>query len=97
MILAPVFTASCASLKSVSLTQIPADRSRPIAVTTSSLGILGLYANNDFADEAIEELREKCPDGKVTGVYTKYDGRNYFLWGIRTITAKAYCQAKKES
>jgi len=86
---------ACANLHSVSLTQVPADRSHPIEASATSWGILELYGSNEFVTEAVDGLREKCPEGRITGVYTKYDGRSYFLWGTRTVTAKAFCEARK--
>lgn len=97
---APALTAlaiasGCASLNSVSHSQVPQDRSMPIESQGSSWGILGITFSNSFVDEAIEGLRSRCPNGKISGVYTKYEGRFYWLWTTRTITAKAFCEKKK--
>lgn len=83
----------CASLKSVSLSQVPLDRNQPIEAEASSWAIFGIYFSNSFVDDAIEGLKDKCPRGKVSGVYTKYDGRSYVLWTTRTVKATAYCVA----
>ncbi len=87
------FLSSCASLHSVSLTSVPKDRSKPIEAEGSTWAILGIYFSNSFADEAIDGLRSKCPNGKVSGVFTKYENRFYFLWTTRTVKATAYCEA----
>jgi len=83
----------CASLRSVSMTRVPADRSRPIKAESWSWGILGIYFTNSFVDEAVEDLRRKCPADRISGVYTKYSGRFYLLWTTRTVSVSAYCEA----
>lgn len=94
---APVLSAAlfsamgCASLQSVSLTSIPRDRGRPIQATENNLAFLGIHFDNDFADEVPDELRRQCPNGKVTGIYAKYESTWYVLLQNRSVTAKAYC------
>ncbi len=83
---------SCASLNSVSITQVPANRNKPIETEASTWAILGLHFSNSFADEAVEDLKKQCAGGKISGVFTKYQGRNFFLWTTRTVTAKAFCE-----
>jgi len=91
-VLIPLLGASCASLNSVSLTQVPLNRNKPIEASSWSWGIFGIYFGNGFVDETVDDLREKCPGGKISGVYTKYEGRFYLLWTTRTVTAKAFCE-----
>lgn len=83
----------CASLQSVSMTNIPrgADRSRPIQASENNVAFLGIHFDNDFADGVPDDLRRQCPNGKVTGVYAKYETKWYVLVEDRTVTAKAYC------
>ena len=38
-----------------------------------------------------EELKAQCPDGKVNGVFSKYEGFLYFLVHQRKVTATGYC------
>jgi hypothetical protein len=83
---------SCATLHSVSLTQVPANRSNPVEAEGFSWGILGIYFSNGFVDDAMNDLKSKCPGGRINGVYTKYEGRFYLLWATRTVTAKAFCE-----
>jgi len=52
--------AGCTSLQSVSITQIPGDRSRPLHAEVSNTALLGIHFSNDF----IEPL---------TGDYCVYD------------------------
>lgn len=86
------FSSGCASLHSVAQTNVPKDRSKPIEAEGSTWAILGIYFSNSFADDAMEGLRSKCPNGKVSGVFTKYENRFYLLWTTRTVKATAYCE-----
>lgn len=81
----------CASLHSVSLSQVPENRRNPIEAEATSWAIFGIYFSNGFVDDAIQSLKDRCPDGKISGVYTKYEGRFYLLWTTRTVKATAYC------
>lgn len=91
IILMAIFLSSCASLHSVSMTQVPQNRGKPIMARSSSWGLFGIYFSNDFVNEAIDGLKNRCQRGKVTGVFTKYESRNYFLWTTRTVNANAFC------
>jgi len=81
----------CASLQSVSVTNIPTERARPIQTTANNPAFLGIHFDNDFADGVPDELRRQCPNGKVTGVYAKYETTWYVLVENRAVTVKAYC------
>jgi len=81
----------CASLQSVSLSDVPSDRSRPVVASKSSWSVFWFYLDNDFADDVIEELRQKCPDGNVAGVYTKLEDYFYLVVTERSLTARGYC------
>lgn len=81
----------CASLQSVSVTNIPRERGRPVEATADNPAFLGLHFDNDFADDLPDELRRQCPGGKVTGIYSKYESTWYVLVQNRSVTAKGYC------
>jgi hypothetical protein len=81
----------CASLNSVSLTQIPQNRSQPVQAEASKWVFLALNFNNDYVNEVTEDLRAKCPQGKVTGILTKYTTTSYLLICKHEVTAKGYC------
>ena len=81
----------CASLQSVSVTNIPRERGRPVEATADNVAFLGLHFSNDFADGLTDDLRAQCPDGKVTGIYSKYESRWYVLVQNRSVTAHGYC------
>ncbi len=93
MLILMAFMPACAHMNSVSMSQVPQNRSMPIESEGSTWAILGIYFSNSFVDEAIDGLKSKCPNGKISGVYTKYYGRWYLLWTTRTVTAKAFCES----
>lgn len=81
----------CTTLKSFSMTQVPADRSRRIEVSDTSGGLFGIFFSNEFADEVAEKLRSQCSQGRLAGVTTKYESTLYVIWVSRKITASGYC------
>lgn len=83
----------CASLQSVSVTNIPRERGRPVEASADNPAFLGLHFDNDFADGLPDELRRQCPDGKVTGIYSKYQSTWYVLVQTREVTVHGYCVA----
>ena len=93
MLLAGAILSGCASLHSVSVTRVPQDRHAPIQSESSGWGLFGIYFNNDFVNEAVEKLDAQCPNGKISGIMTKYSSKFYFFWTTRTIDATGYCLA----
>ena len=85
----------CASLQSVSLTQVPADRRNEVSTTVDSWGVLGIFFNNDFADEARVELQAQCPNGDVKGIFTSYETYNYLFVYKREVQASGFCVARR--
>lgn len=83
----------CASVNSVSLTPIPAERKAPVRVEKSKVIILGFNFDNDFIDQMVVDLQRQCPKGKVTGILTKDENINYFLYFVwkKQVTATGYC------
>lgn len=92
-----IFMTSCVSLNSVSLTQIPKNRSQQVSATASKMIIFGLSFNNDFVSNVSNELADKCKNGKVTGILTKDELVNYFLHIVvrRRVVANGYCSQAK--
>lgn len=84
---------ACASLRSVSLTSIPKQRSRKIEAQSSKWIIFGLSFDNDYADQVTMELKDRCNNGMVRGILTKDENFNYFIGIVmkRQITATGYC------
>lgn len=83
--------AGCVNLNSVSLTQIPDDRSNLISAEAHDWLFLGLASNNDFVDEAIDNLKSKCEGGKLQGILTKHQTTAYLLVFKREVIASGYC------
>lgn len=86
-----VATTGCASLQSVSVTAVPAERTRAVHADASNTAFLGIHFSNSFADGLRDRLREQCPHGKVTGIFTKYETYWVVLVETRTVTATGYC------
>ena len=80
----------CVHLNTVSLTQIPKERSHKVEVSKSEMLFLGIAFNNDFVDELTDELRGKCENGRIQGILTKYETTAYFIIIERKITATGY-------
>lgn len=87
------FLSGCVSLQSVSLTQIPKERNRPVTAEVSKLYFFALNFDNNHADDAARILSEKCSGGQVKGILTKDEFITYFLGIVnkRRITARGYC------
>lgn len=85
------FTGGCTSLQSVGVTSIPKERGRPVETSENNVALLGIHFDNTFADEVPEKLRQQCPDGKITGVFSKYESTWYVLVQNRSVTVKAFC------
>jgi hypothetical protein len=83
----------CASLQSVSMTNIPAERGHRVEATADNMAFLGIHFDNDFADDVPDELRAQCPHGKVTGIYSKYESKWYVVVENRSVTVTGYCVA----
>lgn len=88
-----LFLSSCASINSVSLTPIPAERSNQVKTQKSKLIFLAFNFDNDFVDETVEDLKRQCPKGKISGLLTKDENINYFLFFVwkKQITATGFC------
>jgi predicted small secreted protein len=81
----------CVSLNSVSLTQVPEKRDHLVTANASDYLFLGFTTQNDFVDEAIENLKAQCRDGKLTGILTKHQTTSYVLVFKREVIASGYC------
>ena len=90
-LLATPLLAGCTSLQSVSLTQIPGDRSRPVRAVTTDTALLGIHFDNDFVGPLTAELMAQCPRGRVTGILTKQESTLYVVVQTRRVIARGYC------
>ncbi len=88
-----LFSAGCASINSLSLTPIPVNRSNKVEVIKSKVIILGFNFDNDFVDQINDELKAKCPNGKISGILTKDEDINYFLYFVwkKQVSVTGYC------
>ncbi|MGB1092283.1 MAG: hypothetical protein ACPGYX_09170 [Oceanobacter sp.] len=86
-----MLTGGCTSLNSVSLTQVPADRSTPVSAEGNQYSLLGIAFTNSFVDRAHEDLQQQCPHGELKGVLTEYDSTLYLLIMRRTVKVSGYC------
>jgi hypothetical protein len=82
---------ACTSLQSVSVTQIPSDRSRPVRAEVSNTALFGIHFDNDFVDELTADLLRQCPHGKVTGILTKQESSLHVLVTTRRVVATGWC------
>lgn len=91
LLLASLALSACAQLQSISITEIPQQRDRVVKAEADNFAFLGLHFSNDFVDELRDQLREQCPNGRVTGILTKYQTYWYFLLERREVTARGFC------
>lgn len=88
-----VILSGCVSLNSVSLTSVPADRSKRVGAASERFIFMFFNFDNDYVNSITSDLRTQCPNGTVSGVLTKSESINYFLfifWKSR-ISASGYC------
>lgn len=82
---------ACASLQSISVTEVPLERDKRVYAERDNLAFLGIHFDNSFADGLRKELYEQCPHGRVTGIFTKYEVYWYVLFQRRQVSATGYC------
>lgn len=88
-----IIVSGCVSLNSVSLTSVPADRSKRVAAASERFIFMGFNFDNDYVNAITSDLKTQCPSGTVSGVLTKAESVNYFLyifWKSR-VSATGYC------
>jgi hypothetical protein len=90
-----LFLASCTSLNTLSVTSIPAKRDKPVKAQTEKMIFLGFNFDNDFVDDMTNQLKRQCPNGMISGILTKDEAVNYFLYIVwkHQVTATGYCVA----
>lgn len=90
-ILAAGALSGCASINSVSLTPVPAQRSKVVRAQVSKTVFLGFNFDNDFINPLVDDLKRQCPSGVVSGILTKDEVIAYVLVFTRRVTATGYC------
>ncbi|AHZ85949.1 hypothetical protein Bb109J_c0291 [Bdellovibrio bacteriovorus] len=81
----------CASVNSVSLTPIPANRNTPVKAEVSRWIILGFNFDNDYIDPLVEDLKRQCPNGVVSGILTKDETIAYLLVFKKHVVTTGFC------
>jgi hypothetical protein len=84
----------CATVNSVAVSSIPANRSNEVSAEASRWVILGLNFDNDFVDQVARDLGHRCPNGKISGILTKDETYLYFLALVhkRRVVATGFCE-----
>lgn len=83
--------AGCANVQSVSLTPIPANRSKVVKAEVSKTIFLAFNFNNDYVEPLVDDLKSQCPNGVVSGILTKDESISYLIVFTRHITATGFC------
>jgi hypothetical protein len=83
--------AACTTLQSVSVTQVPIDRSRPLRAEVTNTALLGIHFDNDFLDDLMPQLLRQCPRGRITGLLTKEESSLYVIVATRRVIATGFC------
>ena len=93
VLLTAAFLTSCVHLNSVSITPIPTGKGKKVSGEASKFMFLGISFSNSYVDEAVADLKEKCPGGQIEGILTKDEVVNYFLYIFisRRIVATGQC------
>ncbi len=89
---------NCASINSVSLTQIPAKRDKQIEASREKLIFFAFNFDNEYIPGVVEDLMNQCPGGKITGVLTKDENINYFLYIVwkKRVSLSAFCDMSSD-
>ena len=90
-----VMITGCIYLESVSLTNIPEERSKVVTATREKGIIFYFNFDTDFADELSADLRSQCEGGVVSGILTKFENICYVpvfcFYSVYRVTATGYC------
>ena len=85
----------CIYLESVSLTNIPEERSKVVTATREKGIIFYFNFDTDFTDELSADLRSQCEGGVVSGILTKFENICYVpvfcFYSVYRVTATGYC------
>lgn len=88
-----IFTVSCVSLNTVSLTSIPEKRNKQVRAEVERFMVLGFNFDNDYIDPLVDKLKSQCPNGLISGVLTKDENIDYFIYIFwkKRIQATGFC------
>ena len=84
---------SCAQIRSVSQTSIPAKRSHIVTAEVKNNIFFLFNFRTDYVNDLTKQLRDKCENGRVEGILTKDVIITYFpiVYYKEHITAEGYC------
>lgn len=87
----------CVSLDSVSVTQVPVNRSQKVRAEAERSIFLGFNFDNDYVNSITNDLKNQCTNGTVSGILTKTESTMYFLFFFwkKKVTATGYCVPSK--
>ena len=89
-----VMITGCTYLESVSLTNIPEERSKVVTATREKGIFFYFNFDTDFADELSADLRSQCEGGVVSGILTKFENICYVsvfcFYSVNRLTATGY-------
>lgn len=91
LVMAAVLMTGCTSLKSVSQTSIPSDRSHPVSASANQWTFIGIAFSNSFVNRATDDIKSQCQGGKIEGILTKYDDTYFFPIVIRHVDLSGFC------
>lgn len=89
--------AGCASINSVSLTPIPANRSKVVKAEVSRTIFLAFNFDNDFVNPLVDKLKAQCPNGVISGILTKDEVTSYIIAHKRRVVASGFCSQGQAS
>lgn len=96
-ILIAMTLSACASINSVSLTPIPANRSKEVRAEVSKTIFLAFSFDNDFINPLVDNLKSQCPNGVVSGILTKDEVISYIFVFTHRVIATGYCNVAQVS
>ena len=86
---------NCVFLESVSLTNIPQNRSKRVTASVQKSIVFYTSFSNAYVDELSAKLGRQCPNGVVSGILTKTESTCYFplfcFYVVSTVTASGVC------
>lgn len=88
-----VYFIGCAQVRSVSQTSIPQKRTNQVKAEVTKNIFLFLNFNTNYLNELSDQLKKKCPEGRIEGILTKDVHITYFpiIFHQDHITAEGYC------
>ena len=69
----------------------PLGECRQVAAKTEQFVFLGFVGQTDYVDAAYSELKDKCKEGVLTGIQTRYSTSHNFLSWKNEVLMRGYC------